>query len=238
MAKDLSVNKSTKNKKMVIVLLVAILLAALVAFGIYQMLTPQRTTVYIFNADYSAGTQVTTNMLQSIEVDSNIIVGSDRMSTGDFIITESNYAEILTTAGVLRNDVYAGNVFTTSMLSTTGGNRIEMVMKKNAVAVTVDVNNITGVTTGLAYGSRVNVYANYNESTILLLQNTRVLAVGKDSNGAVSSVTLEVNLGDSMRVIHACNYGEIHLGLVDVTGYQETEEDGLIYNNAGFSKQQ
>ena len=236
MSKDLSVNKTAKNKKMVIVLLVAIVFAVLVAFGIYQMLTPQRTTVFIFNADYSAGTQVTANMLQSIEVDSNIITGSNRASTGDYIITEENYSSILTTAGVLRNDVYAGNVFTSSMLSTTGGNRIEMVMKKNAVAVTIGANNITGITTGLAYGSRVNVYANYNDSTVLLLQNTRVLSVAKDSNGSITAVTLEVDIGDSMRVIHAYNYGSIHLGLVDVTGYQETEQDGLTYNITGFTK--
>lgn len=236
MAENLKVKKTVKNKKMVIVLLVAVVLALVVAYGVYQILLPQRTTVYVFNADYTAGTQVTAAMLTPLEVDSSVVSGSEKISTGDYLITKENRDQILITAGVLRNDVNAGNIFSTSMLSTTGGNRVEMVMKKNAVAVTVGANNVTGVTSGLAYGSRVNVYANYNESTVLLLQNIRVLNVAKDGNGAVSSVTLEVNTSDSMKVVHAYTYGTVHLGIVDATGYQEQYEDGLSYNITGFTQ--
>jgi len=224
----------SRNKKILIVILVAFLFAAVAVFGVYKILTPQRTTVYIFNDSYSAGTQVTSDMLTGIEVDSNVVVASSNAATGDFLVTVQNYQSVITSAGTLRNDVNKGNIFTSSMLSTTGGNRIEMVMRKNAVAVSIGVNNITGVTQGLTYGSRVNVYANYNESTVLLLQNVRVLETSFDS-GNLANVTLEVDTADSLKLIHAYNYGSIHLGLVDATGYQFTTQDNPTYNLNGFA---
>ena len=138
-----TIKGTSRNKKILLVLLLAVVFCAVATFGVYQVLTPQRTTVYVFNANYSAGTLVTDDMLNSVEVDSNIVVSGNRLSTGDYFVTGSNYRSVLTSAGVLRNDVYAGNALMTSMLTTTGGNAIEMTMKKNAVAVTVGANFIT-----------------------------------------------------------------------------------------------
>lgn len=233
--KNLSKVKQTKNRKILIVLIVALLFATLAGFGVYKILTPQRTIIYVFNNDYAAGTQVTASMLTPVEVDSNVVVASAKASTGDVIITDKNYDRVLVSAGILRNDVRAGNVFTSSMLSTTGGNRIEMSMKKDAVAVTIGATNVTGVTNGLQYGSRVNVYANYENSTVLLLQNVKVLAVTYENNN-ISTVTLELTNRESMELIHAYNFGKVHLGLVDYTGYQKTDNSGLTYTQNGFSK--
>lgn len=231
---NLSKIKQSKNRKILIVLVVAILFAALAGFGVYRILTPQRTTVYVFNNDYTAGTQVTSDMLTPVEVDSKIVIASDSQSTGDIVITDKDYDSVLVSAGVLRNDVKAGNIFTSSMLSTTGGNQIEMVMKKDAVAITIGVTNVTGVTSGLQYGSHVNVYANYENETVLLLQNIKVLSVTYE-NSNVSTVTLEVDNRQSMELVHAYTFGSVHLGLVDFTGYQKADDNGLAYTQNGFS---
>ena len=225
---------SSGNKKILFALMLALMFAGMAIFGTYQMLTPQRTNVYIFNSTYTAGTQITHSMLTSIEVDSKVVTASNNAATSDFLITEDNYNTVITSAGTLRNDVYQGNIFTSAMLSTTGGNRLEMVMQKNAVAVSIGVNNVTGITTGLSYGSRVNVYANYNESTVLVLQNIRVLGVNYDGTN-ISSATLELDISDSLKLIHAYNYGSIHLGLVDATGYQYTNQENPTYSLDGFS---
>ena len=225
--------KTSRSRKILVVILAAIVCACISGIGVYKILTPQRTVVYIFNDSYAAGTQVTEGMLTPIEVDSSVVTASGNASTGDYLITSSNYQNVITSAGCLRNDVYRGNIFTSAMLSTTGGNRLEMVMKKNAVAVTVGVNNITGITSGLSYGSRVNIYANYNESTVLILQNVRVLGVGFE-NGALANVTMEVDTEESLKLIHAYNYGSIHLGLVDANGYQYSPNNSS-YNLSGFS---
>lgn len=225
---------TAKNRKILIVILVAIIFCALASFGVYQILTPQRTTIYVFNNNYTAGTLVTEKMLSSVEVDKNIVVAGNHLSVGDYFVTQENYKKTLSSAGVLRADAYSGNPLMTSMLTTTGGNSIEMTMKSNAVAVTVGANFITGVTSELSYGSRVNIYANYNDSTTLLLESVRVLSVGRE-NGVINSVTLEVDIAQSLQLIHAYTYGSIHLGLVDATGYLYSQAKLPTYNTSGFS---
>lgn len=224
---------SVKNKKILILLSAAVICAVIAAFGIYGILTPQRSTVYIFNGNYAAGTRVTRAMLSSVEVDSDLIVNSNAASTGDYFVVGADLDAVLNTAGVLRSDVRSGNVLTASMLSTTGGSRVEMAMGPEKVAVTIGANNITSVTSELAQGCRVNVYANYNDSTVLILQAQRVLSVAYE-NGYVTGVTLECSVADSMRLVHAYTYGTIHLGIVDASGYNYVQ-DNAAYNINGFS---
>lgn len=224
---------STKNKKIILLILLAVLFASISAFGIYQILTPQRSTVYLFNNNYAAGTRVTRAMLTAVEVDSNLVVNSSSVSVGDYLVTADNLDAVLNTAGVLRADVRMGNILVSSMLSTTGGTRVEMAMGPDKVAVTIGANNITSVTAELAQGCRVNVYANYNENTVLILQSMRVLSVAYE-NGYVSGVTLECSVADSLRLVHAYTYGSIHLGLVDASGYVPAT-DNAAYNINGFT---
>ena len=108
-----------------------------------------------------------------------------------------------------------------SFLSVTGGNAIEMSMKSSAIAVTVNVDNISGVTDELGAESRVNVYVSYRASgTTLLLENMRVLEVYKNNDGSLNSATLEVNNDQALKLIEAQNNGSLHLGLVNGSGYQ------------------
>jgi len=224
---------SAKNKKIVLLILISVLCAAIAGFGAYKILTPQRTTVYVFNANYTAGTRVTGSMLTSVEVDNTLVVAGSSVATKDYLVTDANIDAVLNSAGVLRTDVYSGNILVSSLLSTTGGTRVEMAMGPDKVAVTVGANSITSVTPELYYGCRVNVYANYSDSTVLILQSQRVLSVSYE-NGYVSGVTLECSAADSLRLIHAYTYGTVHLGLVDASGYVPTT-DNAAYNLAGFS---
>lgn len=225
---------TVKNKKIITVILVAVLCGVIATYGLYKIFTPQRTTIYVFNANYSAGTLVTESMLTPIEIDQTLVVNSNQLSAGDYFVTASNYRSVLTSAGVLRSDVYSGNALMSSMLTTTGGNSIEMTMKSNAVAVTIGANYVSAVTSELSAGSRVNVYVTYDSGTTLLLQNIRVLSVGHD--GGINSVTLEVDISQSLQLINAYTNGSIHLGLVDATGYQYSEYNMPTYSaESGFT---
>jgi Flp pilus assembly protein CpaB len=225
--------KMSKNRKIIVVLIAALLFAFAAGIGVYTVLTPQRTAIFVFNKDYSAGTQISKSMLTSIQVDNKLISGGTQLSTGDYFITGGNYEAVLQSAGILRTDVHGGTALMTSMLTTTGGNSIEMNMKKNSIAVTIGVNNISGVTDELTFGSRVNVYASYNSETVLILQNIRVLKTTRTNNG-LNSVTLELDHEQSLELIHAQTFGIVHLGLVDANGYQYTEFEKPTYNITGF----
>lgn len=219
MQKEMSGARSSKSKKIVIVVLLALVMCGIAAVGVYQVLSPQRANVYVFNDNYPAGTQISRNMLTTLNVDSSVIAANAKLSTGDYFVTDSNFNSVIQTAGVLRADVNRGTPLMTSMLTTTGGNRIEMTMKANAVAVSIGVNNVTGVTKDMRTGSRVNVYSCQAEKTELLLENVRILEVS--SNGeSISSVVLEVSVSESIRLVHAYNFGVVHLGIVDMKGYQ------------------
>ena len=180
------------------------------------------------------GFELEDGQVMSVRTARVYVVNGKKTAASSYYVTSDNYSSIISSAGVLRADVNAGTALMSSMLTTTGGNAIEMRMKKNAVAVSIAVNSVTGVTNTLSAGSRVNVYASYGESTTLLLQNMRILSVST-KDGSLNAVTLEVDINDSMRLIYACTHSNgIYLGLVDATGYQYVESNTYSYSLSGF----
>jgi Flp pilus assembly protein CpaB len=227
--------KVSKNRKILIVFVLGILLAFATGVAVYQYLTPQRTTVYLFNQDYVAGTQVVMDMLVPIQMDNTVVISGMNISTGDILITNRFIQEALQTASVLRTDVSAGTPFMSSHLTATGGNSIEMRMRSDAVAVTLSVDNVTGITNELSFGSRVNVYASYNGETYLSegMENLRVLRTTMGTNG-LSTVTLEVDGPEALMLVHAAQYSILHLGLIDGHNYQYLDRELRVYNITGF----
>lgn len=127
-------------------------------------------------------------------------------------------------------DVTEGMPLTTGMLSVSGGSKVEMSMKSDAIAVTVPVNEYTGITNDLKEGARVNIYANLDSTVALIQQNKRVLEVFKSNDGVITGVAVEENIQESMELIYAVTNGSIYLGLVDSTGYQASEGAAPTYS--------
>ena len=106
-----------------------------------------------------------------------------------------------------------------SHVSKKGNNEVEVKMSPNAVAITISVSNITGITADLKSESHVNVYASYSSGiTELLLENIRVLSVQK-TDGKLAGVTLELNKEQAITVVEAIRKGSLYLGLVNADGY-------------------
>lgn len=222
-----------KNKQIIIAIALAVVFALCAAYGVYRVLEPQRTTIYVFNDDYSTGTQVTADMLTPVQADANIIVAGGTADASSQFITSSDYRDMLQSGNSLRIDVAKGMPLMTSMLSLIGGSRIEMTMQSTAIAVTVSVDDVTGITNDLGPGARVNIYVTYGTTgTTLLLENMRVLAVNKTTTNDLVSATIEVDNSEALKLIEAANRGSIYLGLVNGNGYksiydqeQETNDD-------------
>ncbi len=213
-----------KNKKIIAVLAGAVVAIVISIILIYTFISPHRTTMYVFKENYSAGTKITAEMFTPIQVDSTIIAAGGKANMAQRFITDREFKEILKTGDSLKMDVGEGTPLMMALLSVTGGNSIEIAMNPSAVAVTVDVDNVTGITQELNAESRVNVYVAYRSTgTHLLLENMRVLSVDKSENGSLKSATLEVNNDEALKLIEAQNNGSIHLGLV-ATGYQFVDE--------------
>lgn len=219
----------SKNKIIASLIAGAVLFSTLDAFLIYHYMSPSRGTMYVFNDSYSAGDQLTSDMLTPVQVDSKIIVAGKKTDASAQFVTPSEYQALIKSGDSLRMDVSEGMPLATSMLSVSGGSTVEMNMKSDAIAVTVPVNENTGITNDLKEGSHVNIYANLDSKISLIQQNKRILEVFK-SDGIITGVSVEENINESMELIYAVTNGNIYLGLVDATGYQSTEGADPTYS--------
>lgn len=227
-------NPTTKNRIIFTFIVCTIIFTMLACFMIYRYMSPMRGTIYVFNNAYSAGEQISANMLTPLQVDTTIITAGKSSDIGSQFVTPAEYADIVRSGDSLRIDVGKGMPLTTSMLSVSGGSSVEMNMTSDAIAVTVEVNKYTGITNDLKEGARVNVYANINSSVHLIQQNKRVLEVYKN-NGELTGISLEENIYESMELIYAITNGKIYLGLVDGTGYQSSEGNDPVYTGEDLS---
>jgi len=215
-----------KNSKILMVLAIALVFTIAAGITTFRILAPQRTTIYVFNQNFTAGTPLTPDMFTPIQVDSNIVVAGARAPISHRFITEAEFPTLMRANDSLRVDVGVGTPLIISLLSATGGNAIEMSMQATAIAVTVDVNPITGVTNDLTPGSSVNVYVTFHTGgTRLLMERMRVLAVHRGgSGGSINGVTLELTNAEAISIIDATRNGSIYLGLVNAGGYQFVDQ--------------
>lgn len=222
-----------RNIKILIVLSVAVVFAVAAGISIYAFLSPQRSTVYVFDGEYDAGTMLTADMLTPVQVDSSIMIAGARAPVGQRFVTSDDLPALLKVGDSLKTNVSEGTPLMLSLLSATGGNAIEMTMQSSAVAVTVSATPITGVTNDLEQGASVNVYVTFHTGkTSLLFEKMRVLAVHKDGNGgALSGVTLELTNEEAVQLINASSNGTLYFGLVNAGGYEPANENENANSN-------
>lgn len=209
-----------RNIKIAICLGGALILTLVAVILIYNFLSPARTTVYVFNSGYKAGTEIQSNMLTPMQVDASMIVAGNKTSMSGYFVTADNFTSVVHAGDTLRSDVGAGKPFMLVDIAEYGTNEIEVRLTETGVGVTISVNNITGITSSLKAESHVNVYsAQKNGLTQLILENIRVISVAAGQNG-ITSVTLDLNNTQAIAVISAQQVGTIYLGLVNASGYQ------------------
>lgn len=215
----------SKNKKIIIILIIAVLLALLTGYAVVSFLSPHRTTIYVFKTAYRIGTAITSDMLVPVQVDSSMVVAGRNTSVSEKFITSKEIRALLESGDSLKVSVGEGTPLMKSLLSISGGNSIMMSMSPSSVAVTVDVDNTTGITKELYSGAAVNVYVtSYSGGTFLLFENMRVLDINRKNDGSLQSATLEVTNEQAVKLINSTKNGAIHLGLINPNGYQY--EDG------------
>ena len=225
--------KTPKDKAIVTVFIITIIAAVFASTAIVQYLTPKKTTMWVFNDNYKAGTPLSEGMLKSVQADNEIVVAGAPSAAGSMLITGNEVKTIINNGDSLRVDVSKDMPLFKSILSVAGGNNLEMTMDPSKIAVTVPADSFSGITSELTEGSKVNVYStgynteNSSSSTVLIFQNMRVLGTSK-KDGVLQGITLEVTAEQSIKLINATQYSSLYFGLVDPTGYQAVE-DGLSF---------
>ena len=214
--------------------LVALLAAVIVGLGLYQFLQeiekPQEaphTTVVVAAVDIPENTQITEEMvtLRSISDDSLL---DDYMLEIDSVV-----------GMVLTSDVYAGEQIVRDRLIRVGEtdpdrNTLAYALKPGMRAMTIFVDQDTGLVNFLKPGNRVDVLANYSHedtrpvlnkedqkewvqvpTSQILAQNIAILAVGtamdKSGTEEYTTVTLEVTPQDAQTISAVSWWGNLRL---------------------------
>lgn len=148
---------NSKNRKILIILIIAILVAAAGGVSLYLYLTPQKTTVYVFNSNYESGTALTEKMLTPIRCDSKIVTAGKTADVKSRFITGSELTEVLNSGDHLRMDVAEGMPLTRSELFVNGGSDIEKNIHAGMIAVTIPLDSVTGAADGIREWSRCGI---------------------------------------------------------------------------------
>lgn len=214
--------EKTRDKKLLRAIIVSVILAAGLGVGIFFALNSQTATYYEFNKDYPAGTAITAEMLTEVQVDKRIVIGGQKSNLNSRYVTDTEIREVLESGDKLRQDVGQGFPLTESVLVERGGNQIEQSMTQSAIAVTVNVDNVTGVTNDLRAGSFVNVFMRVAGKSNVL-QRMKVLSVNNNKNKGLISATLECNYEQAKILTQAADEGYIQFGLLG-SAYSEVPE--------------
>lgn len=214
--------------------LAALLAAIIVGLGVYRFLQelqkPQEvphTTVVVAAVDIPENTQITAEMLTLKSI-------SDDSLLADYILdTESVVGMVMT------SDVFAGEQITRARLVRVGEtdadrNTLAYAVQPGMRAMTIFLDQDTGLVNFLKPGNRVDILTNYSHedtrvvlneetkleyvqipTTQLLAQNVTILAVGSvtDKTGAAeyTTVTLEVTPADALNINAVDWWGNLRL---------------------------
>lgn len=187
-----------------ILFFVIIVLSGLVFLFGYSYLKSTKETQYLFNNSYQAGTKFDpATMVTPVTVDSKLVTSLNvRTATGEpaRYITEKDLNNYI--GQKLLYDVYAGSPVIDTLIGDKGGSPVEMNLKPNMVAVTVETTNTKIGSPYIKRGAFVNVYAGYTEkksdtdSPAGTQQNK-----GQESQASINDKQVERLLFENVRVL-------------------------------------
>ena len=190
-----------------------------------------KTNIYLFKDKYEAGTKISKDMFISLEVDADMVteLAYKTKGTADAkYVTSNDLSKIIENGDSLGVDVYKGTPFMTTETTDIGGSTVERRLGEYKTALTIPVNNISGVSPEIEAGARINIYASYTTESYqveqLLFQNVKILdvqATGTAEDGyTLSGFTIELEPQDAIKLLHAINNWKIDITLLKTGSYE------------------
>lgn len=217
-----------KNRIIILVLAIALGLAA--TYGTYRYIQHMERTykasgnyvpVAVAKVMIPARQVITEQMITFTEIPSNYVNPAVLGKPGDIV------------GKITRSDIYPGEQILKSKVANPGdpGEGLAMLVEPGRRAITVAVNDVTGVAGLLKPGDHVDVLGTVTVGketiTSTLVQNVRVLAVNKSLGNQLDAkqpqtgtITLSVNPYEAQHITLAAEQGSIRLML-------RTPSDGI-----------
>lgn len=220
------------NKTSVVILFLAMIVAVLLGFFAYRYLKKQRTTIFVYQHDYPAGTKLTKEMFGSLDIETNLYDAA--ASQGSHYASAAEINQFIQDGDVLLCDVLAFTPVFSNQNSDSGGNGIENRMGQGLTAVALTVDRVRGLPNDLRIGSRVNLTTTYSlnqnqKETDLILQDIQVVDVVTDSSGTLMAAYIEVEPKDSLQLIHAMNSEIVYATVLKPGEYEPVSGSAATY---------
>lgn len=207
------------NGRMIVMLVIALIFAAIAAFIAKVWLGKQVTDTKVVTTQVVAAATEIPFGIRLEETHLKLIdwSGSD-VPRGAFNKT----ADII--GKITKNNFYPGEVITQQRVAEhLGGSTLSSLITENHRAISIRVNDVVGVAGFILPGNRIDILlvkkAGKNAKAQTILENIKVLAVdqeastNKEKPAVVRAVTLELTPEDAERITEATQEGKIQLTL-------------------------
>ncbi|MFE8700954.1 Flp pilus assembly protein CpaB [Cytobacillus sp. FJAT-54145] len=211
-----------KSSLLTLPMLLVLALGVVVATSVYGLLKSTTVDIMVAKQDIEARTKVDPSLFITKSVN------EDHLPTGAILATEKDKLQDKVTnskiiAGVPMVEAQFYGKAEKSVLTS--------VVSDNNVVITVQADQITGVSNDLSDVDRVNVYATVETdaigvATALIEQNAPVRAVAKDEKGMLQGVSIEVEPDVASELAFAVQSGALHLAVVP-REYQDITSKGV-----------
>jgi pilus assembly protein CpaB len=196
----------------------ALLLAACVAYGSYQVVKPHTFSYVKLREGVVKGGGMP---LAEEDVEEAVLVlGSSPLGSDSPIAGLIPWSEVETYVGqTLARQVTGGLPLLKPDMEIEGRSSLEQPLAPTETAMSVPVDNILGVTPHIAIGERVHLYASFEDEegshSGLLLRDMPVVGVQREQESdapRLEAVTIALSLNEAVLLTHALHYGKVRLG--------------------------
>lgn len=226
--------KKPLGKGAKILLVLAVVVAIITGYGVYQFLDQQNTTIYVYNAAYESGTPITGDMFSKSSYPVSLY--NLALSTGVGYATADQISAHISSGDCLLVDVAQYSPCMSNQFVASGGTSLENRLDENMVSVELSVEDILGLGGQLRIGSRINLISGYSVDTTkcteLIFQNLLIVDIKKDQSGVVQSVFVEVSPEESLQLIHAMQFESLTATVLKPNFYEGVSEKDALYERS------
>lgn len=208
----------------------ALLLAACVAYGSYQVVKPHTFTYVMVREGVAKGAGM---ILTEEDVqEGRLILGSSLPGRDSPVAGLIPWSEVHKFMGQkLARQVSGGLPLMKTDVEMEGTHALEQPLESNHTAMSIPVDNVIGVTPHISVGERVHLYASFEDEagshSGLLLRDMPVVGVQREQESdfpQLEAVTISVRLQEAVLLTHALHYGKVRLGRA---GLSDGKQNGV-----------
>lgn len=207
-----------------------VVLAAAFAVLFYIYSRSMKKEVYVFNADYQAGSTVSADMFLKTSIDASLYDIAQEDSKAGAYLGSGEINELIRNADKLKVDVIAGLPATGNLFASSVDGSVETHLSDNLVSVEMSKDRVDGIAR-VNTGSKVNILASYVKGgkyvTEMIFQDIRVVGTTDDETGRTGSIFVEMGPDDSIKLINALDTKKVTVSIVKDGSYLPLKESEL-----------